>query len=232
MKKIIVLIFAVLQLNAEDIYATFDIEAQQSASLAFSSSGIIGKMNVDIGSVVTQDDLLAELINDDIKAMVEVSKIALKYAKSDYERQEKVKQHINQSLFESFVYKYDNAKVQLRYQETLLDKTYLRAPFDGIITAKKLEVGDVVSGQMITEVFDIQSLKERKLILKFDQKYHNKVKVGDRFEYKVDGDERLYTGTIYKIYPTIDSKSRKMLAEVKAQDFPVGLFGDGYIKSK
>ena len=232
MKKIIFLLAAVLQLNAEDIYATFDIEAQQSASLAFSSSGIIGKMNVDIGSVVTQDDLLAELINDDIKAMVEVSKIALKYAKSDYERQKKVKQHINQSLFESFVYKYDNAKVQLRYQETLLDKTYLRAPFDGIITAKKLEVGDVVSGQMITEVFDIQSLKERKLILKFDQKYHNKVKVGDRFEYKVDGDERLYSGTIYKIYPTIDSKSRKMLAEVKAQDFPVGLFGDGYIKSK
>lgn len=232
MKKIIFLLITVLQLNAEDIYATFDIEAQQSASLAFSSSGIIGKMNVDIGSVVKQDDLLAALINDDIKAMVEVSKIALKYAKSDYERQEKVKQHINQSLFESFVYKYDNAKVQLRYQETLLDKTYLRAPFDGIITAKKLEVGDVVSGQMITEVFDIQSLKERKLILKFDQKYHNKVKVGDRFEYKVDGDERLYSGTIYKIYPTIDSKSRKMLAEVKAQDFPVGLFGDGYIKSK
>jgi membrane fusion protein (multidrug efflux system) len=232
MKKIIFLLLAVLQLNAEDIYATFDIEAQQSASLAFSSSGIIGKMNVDIGSVVKQDDLLATLINDDIKAMVEVSKIALKYAKSDYERQEKVKQHINQSLFESFAYKFDNAKVQLRYQETLLDKTYLRAPFDGIITAKKLEVGDVVSGQMITEVFDIQSLKERKLILKFDQKYHNKVKVGDRFEYKVDGDETLYSGTIYKIYPTIDSKSRKMLAEVKAQDFPVGLFGDGYIKSK
>jgi len=232
MKKIIFLLFAVLQLNAEDIYATFDIEAQQSASLAFSSSGIIGKMNVDIGSTVKQDDLLAELINDDIKAMVEVSKVSLKYAKSDYERQAKVKKLINESLFDSYVYKYDNAKVQLRYQETLLDKTYLRAPFDGIITAKKLEIGDVVSGQMITEVFDIQSIKERKLILKFDQKYHQKVKVGDKFEYKVDGDDTMYSGTIHKIYPTIDSKSRKMLAEVKAQNFPVGLFGDGYIISK
>jgi len=232
MRKMIFLLFAVLQLNAEDIYATFDIEAQQSASLAFSSSGIIGKMNVDIGSTVKQDDLLAELINDDIKAMVEVSKVALKYAKSDYERQAKVKKLINESLFDSYVYKYDNAKVQLRYQETVLDKTYLRAPFDGIITAKKLEVGDVVSGQMITEVFDIQSIKERKLILKFDQKYHQKVKVGDKFEYKVDGDDTMYSGTIYKIYPTIDSKSRKMSAEVKAQNFPVGLFGDGYIKSK
>ena len=139
MKKIIVLLFTVLQLNAEDIYATFDIQAQQSASLAFSSSGIIGKMNVDIGSTVKQDDLLAELINDDIKAMVEVSKVALKYAQSDYERQAKVKKLINESLYESYLYKFDNAKVQLRYQETLLDKTYLRAPFDGIITAKKLE---------------------------------------------------------------------------------------------
>ncbi|MEN8727339.1 MAG: efflux RND transporter periplasmic adaptor subunit [Sulfurovum sp.] len=232
MKKIVFLVFMVLQLNAEEIYATFDVEAEQSASLAFSSSGIIGKMNVDIGSKVNKDALLAELLNDDIKAMVEVTTIALKYAKSDYERQEKVKQHINESVFDSYAYKYDNAKVQLQYQKTLLDKTYLHAPFDGVITAKKVEIGDVVSGQMITEVFDIQSLKERKLVLKFDQKYHKKVKVGDSFKYKVDGDDTIYTGIIYKIYPTIDSRSRKMLAEVKAESFPVGLFGDGYITTK
>lgn len=232
MKKTLFLIVVLLQLNAEEIYATFDIQAQKSASLAFSSSGIIEKMNVDIGSIVKKDELLAELLNEDIKAMVEVSKVALKYAKSDFERQEKVKQHINQSLFDSFAYKFDNAKVQLQYQQTLLDKTYLRAPFEGVITAKKVEVGDVVSGQMITEVFDIQSLKERKLVLKFDQKYHKRVKVGDSFKYKVDGDDTTYTGTIYKIYPTIDSKSRKMSAEVKAEHFPVGLFGDGYITTK
>ncbi len=232
MKKIVFLLCIVLQLNAEEIYATFDIEAQKSASLAFSTSGIIGKMNVDIGSTVKKEELLAELLNDDIKAIVEVSKVALKYAKSDYERQKKVQQHINESLFDSYAYKYDNAKVQLKYQETLLDKTYLRAPFAGIITAKRVEIGDVVSGQMITEVFDIQSLNTRKLILKFDQKYHQKVKVGDTFKYKVDGDDITYSGIIYKIYPTIESKSRKMLAEVKAQSFPVGLFGDGYITTK
>lgn len=233
MKRLLVILaLAAVSIKAEEIYATFDVEAQKSASLAFSSSGIIGSMEVDIGSVVKEDELLASLINDDIKAMVEVSKVALKYAQSDYERQEKVKQHINESLFDSYAYKFDNAKVQLQYQKTLLDKTYLRAPFDGVITAKKVEVGDVVSGQMITEVFDIQSLTERKLVLKFDQKYHKMVKVGDSFRYKVDGDQTVYTGTIYKIYPTIDSKSRKMLAEVKAENFPVGLFGDGYITAK
>lgn len=233
MKRLLVILaLAAVSVKAEEIYATFDVEAQKSASLAFSSSGIIGSMKVDIGSVVKEDELLASLLNDDIKAMVEVSKVALKYAQSDFERQKKVKQHINQSLFDSYAYKFDSAKVQLQYQKTLLDKTYLRAPFDGVITAKKVEVGDVVSGQMITEVFDIQSLTERKLVLKFDQKYHKVVKVGDSFRYKVDGDQTVYTGTIYKIYPTIDSKSRKMLAEVKAENFPVGLFGDGYITAK
>ncbi len=229
---LILLTLLTVSICAEEIYATFDVEAEKSASLAFSSSGIIEKINVDIGSKVKKEDLLAELINDDIKAMVEVTKVALKYAKSDYNRQEKVKQIINQSFFDSFAYKYDNAKVQLQYQETLLAKTYLRAPFDGMITAKKVEIGDVVSGQMITEVLGIQSMESRKLILKFDQKYHNKVKVGDSFKYKVDGDDAIYTGTIYKIYPTIDSKSRKMFAEVKAESFPVGLFGDGYITTK
>ena len=232
--KKFLMVFALFAVSAsaEEIYATFDVKAEQSASLAFSSSGIVGEMNVDIGSQVKKDDLLAQLLNDDIEAIVEVSKVALTYAKSDYERQKKVQQHINELLFDSYAYKYDNAKVQLKYQETLLDKTYLRAPFDGMITAKNVEIGDVVSGQMITAVFDIQSLKARKLILKFDQKYHNSVKVGDSFKYKVDGDDTSYTGTIYKIYPTIDSKSRKMLAEVKAERFPVGLFGDGYITTK
>jgi len=232
-KKVFIL-FALMTvfINAEEIYATFDVKAEQSASLAFSSSGIIEKMYADIGTVVKKDTLLAELVNDDIIAMVNVSKVALRYAQSDYERQRKVKQVINEAQFDSYLYKYENAKVQLQYQETLLDKTYLRAPFEGVITAKKVEIGDVVSGQMITEVYDIQSLKERKLILKFDQKYHDRVHEGDTFNYKVDGDENTYKGTIYKIYPTIDSKSRKMSAEVKAEGFPVGLFGDGYITTK
>lgn len=232
LRKILFLLFIAAQLNAEEIYATFDIEAQKSASLAFSSSGIIDKMNVDIGSVVKKDDLLAELINDDIEAMVEVSKVALKYAKSDYERQQKVKEHINEAQFDTYAFKYDNARVQLKYQQTLLDKTYLRAPFDGIIIKKDVDNGDVVSGQMITEVYTIQSLKERRLVLRFDQKYHQKVKVGDSFNYKIDGDEKNYTGKIHKIYPVIDPSSRKMVAEVVAEDFPVGLFGDGYISTK
>ena len=233
MRKVFMFVtLLMVNIHAEEIYATFEVNAEQSATLAFSSSGIIDEMYVEVGDEVKKDQLLAELINEDLKATVEVSEVALKYAKSDYERQIKVKQHINEAQFDTYAFKYDNAKAQLKYQQSLLDKTYLRAPFEGIIVKKDLDIGDVVSGQMITEVYMIQSIKERRLILKFDQKYHQKVKVGNPFTYKVDGDEKSYSGTIHKIYPAIDAKSRKMVAEVIAEHFPVGLFGDGYISTK
>jgi len=90
-------------------------------------------------------------------------------------------------------------------------------------------VGDVVSGAMIRTVMKIQSLKARKLVLAFDQKYWRMIKPGMTFRYHVDGDTQTYTGTISKIYPYANDANRKIRAEVEAEGFTPGLFGDGYI---
>jgi len=67
------------------------------------------------------------------------------------------------------------------------------------------------------------------LILQFDQKYHSKVKVGDLYTYKLDGDTSEYSGIISKVYPYANTQTRKIKAEVLVDDIVVGLFGDGYI---
>ncbi len=230
MKKILtILVLLVVSTYAKDIYATFTVSAQKSANLAFSSSGIVEKVLVDIASEVKRDDILAKLQNDDLKASLGITQTELKYAKKDYKRREKVKSIIDQAEFDKFASNYANAKAQLAYKQALLNKTILKAPFDGIIYEKSIEVGDAVSGAMIRTVFKIQSKNERKLVLEFDQKYWNDVKVGNKFSYKVDGSDKTYEGVISKIYPSIDSSKRKIQAEVKAKKFIVGLFGDGTI---
>ncbi|MDQ1326277.1 MAG: Efflux transporter periplasmic adaptor subunit [Campylobacterota bacterium] len=230
MKKIIwSMVWMITAMSAQEVYATFQVEAQKSANLAFSSSGIVEKVAVEVGSVVKKEDILSTLQNDDLKAMLESAEVALKYAKSDYDRQVKVKKIIDQSQFDQYAFKYENAKVQAAYQKSLLDKTVLRAPFDGIVFEKSLEEGDVVSGAMIRTLLKIQSEHERKLILEFDQKYHASVKVGDPFRYKLDGDKKTYEGKISKIYPTVNVQNRKVIAEVEAKDLMVGLFGEGTI---
>ncbi len=98
-----------------------------------------------------------------------------------------------------------------------------------MIFEKIVEVGDVVSGAMIRTIFKIQSMHERKLILEFDQKYWKEIKTGQVFNYSIDGDSKKYSGKISNIYPFADSGNRKIRAEVEAENFVVGLFGEGYI---
>ena len=226
------LAFSLSLIGAQEIYATFTVEPLKDAKLAFISSGIVEKTNVEVGSLVKEGDVLAQLENGDVKAMLEISKTALKYAKKDYERQLKIKELIDEAQFDGVSYRYENAKNQLAYQQALLDKTFLRAPFDGVVYEKDVEVGDAVSAMLLKTVFKIQSQNQRKLLLEFDQKNHNLVKVGNVFKYKVDGDERTYEGKITKIHPRADSANRKITAETRANDFVSGLFGDGSILSE
>ena len=230
MKKIILsLMLLAVSIQAKDIYATFTVEAQKSANLAFTSSGTVNSVSVEVSSLVKKGDLLAELQNDDLKAALNIANTALKYTKKDYDRQMKVKKLVDALKFDSYAFKYENAKAQVIYQQALLDKTLLKAPFDGVIFNKSVEVGDVVSAAMIRTVFKMQSMHERKLILEFDQKYWKSVKVGQNLNYSIDGDSQKYSGKISKIYPFADSGNRKIKAEVKVEDFVVGLFGEGYI---
>jgi len=231
MIRIIILSLMLLSssMQAEEVYATFTVQADKSANLAFTSSGIVSDVSVDVASVVKKDDILAQLQNSDLKAALNIANTSLKYEKKEYDRQLKVKHLLDESRLDSYAYKYENAKAQMEYQQALLDKTILKAPFDGVIYEKSVEVGDVVSGAMIRTIIKIQSLDKRKLILGFDQKYWRDIKVGQTFKYGVDGDSKIYVGKISKVYPYADSGNRKIKAEVEAKDFTPGLFGEGYI---
>ncbi len=216
-------------LNAQQIYATFDVTADKSAKLAFNASGIVDTVSVDIGSVVKKGDILATLDNKETKALLNVHKTILKFTEKDYRRQIKIKNIIDKEKFDSYAKAYESAKAQVVYQQTLLDKTILKAPFEGTIISKAIEKGDVVSAQAVKTAFKIESRNKRKLILWFDQKYHSKVKVGDLFRYKLDGGEKEYEGRISKVYPYADAQRRKIGAEVETSKILTGLFGEGYI---
>jgi len=230
MRRIILsLMLLAVTIQAQDIYATFNVEADKSANLAFTSSGTVNNVSVDAATLVKKDEVLAQLQNSDLKAALNIATTALKYAKKDYDRQLKVKKLVDASRLDSYAFKYESAKAQVAYQQALFDKTVLKAPFDGVIFEKIVEVGDVVSGQAIRTILKIQSIHKRKLILEFDQKYWKVIKIGQVFNYTVDGDRKKYSGKISKIYPFADSGNRKIRAEIKVVDFVVGLFGEGYI---
>jgi RND family efflux transporter MFP subunit len=245
MRKIVL---AVLLLSAglygQKIYATFDVEAAKSAELSLTSSGTIQRIKVDVGSRVKKGDVLLYLDNRDLhealelaRAKLELAKINKKYAKRNFNRFEKVKNVIDEgeydryaSAYEEAVSRVHEAKVNVRYKEALLEKSVLRAPFDGVIYDKPVEVGDVVSGAMIKVLLRLQSTEDVKLKLAVDQKYWRALKPGQAFSYRVDGDTSLRQGKVAKVYPTANSGNRKIIVEVPAKNIIPGLFGEGEIE--
>jgi RND family efflux transporter MFP subunit len=228
MKKIVVLalILCFSNVQAKDIYATFTVHAKQGANLAFNFSGIVKELHVDIMSVVKKNEILATLDSDELVATNNASKVTLKYAHVDYERHKDLykKKLIDKSLLDKYAMAYKAIKAHIEIEKTLYAKTILRAPFDGVITKRMIKLGDVVSGQTLKTAFNIQSEHARILVVEFDQKYNNDVKIGDAFLYKVDGDDKQYTGKVYRIYPEAKSDNRKIALQVVAQDEAVTNF--------
>lgn len=246
MKKIFIATFLSIQiLFAADIYATFDVVSDKSSELGLSTSGVVGTLHVNVGDKLKKGELLLSLENSSERQEVENAKIALEtakrhaeFAKQTYERYAAISQVINQEKMDKYIYDKDiaflnvkSAQTTLALKEIALRKTELRAPYDLVVTKKNTELGDIVLGSQ-TKLISAVSLDDVKLVLKFDEKYWQKIKVGQSFSYKVDGSDKNYEGKITKVYPTILSATREMQAEVKAKDLLPGLFGNGTIKAE
>lgn len=229
---------------SEKVYATFDVEAEQAATLTLDVSGIVGKINKDVGDAVKEGEVLMSLENSQDRAALkqaeadyQVAKIAMEHAKRVFARYSKLKDVIDQERFETYLFdkeikeaQFARAEASLKIKRIMLDKTMLKAPFDGIVSGRRIEVGDGVSGMQLTPLYDFVNIKARKLLLSFDAKHWDRVKVGDTFTYRVDGLEGEMTGKIAKLYPVSDKKSRIIKAEVVTEGLLPGLFGDGYIE--
>lgn len=232
MKKLLLSTFFMFQaLVAADVYATFDVVSEKSSELGLSISGVVGTLSVDVGDRVKKGDLLLSLYNAEEKNDAEIARKNAEHAQKVYERYAKIADVIDKEKMENYQYDRDIKVLTAQNKEIVYKKTELRAPYDLVVTKKMTELGNIVLGSQ-TKLLTVESTHDVKLVIKFDEKYWNTVKVGQKFTYKVDGSDKTYEGVISKIYPTVLTSTREMQAEVKAKDLIPGLFGNGMIKAE
>ena len=230
MKKIFILVLFLFQfMFAEEIYATFDVVSEKNSQLGLSVSGIVASLNVNVGDRVKKGELLLSLNNTQEKNEYETARKNAEHSAKIYERYAKISDVIDKEKMENYLYDKDITQLNAQTKDIILKKTELRAPYDLIVTKKNIDLGSIVLASQ-TKLIDVIALDDVKLVLKFDEKYWQKIKVGQTFIYKVDGSDKNYEGKITKIYPIILNETRELQAEVKAKDLMPGLFGNGTIK--
>lgn len=231
MKKILLALFLTIGTHsqAQDVYAIFNAEAIKDANLNLALSGIVSHIFVDVGSEVKEGDILLTLFNQDIESQAHSTLQQYIFAKKQYERYKRSGGAVDKNTLDRYHSEYKKLEADYAYETAILAKTQLKAPFDGIIASKDIELGDGVSANS-TKLFRIIS-KDVKLVLEFDFKYARDVKVGDTYEFRIDGKQEGLSASITKIYPTASTTNRKVKAEAIVTDIIPGTFGDGYIKT-
>ncbi len=240
----IALLLVSTSLFAKDIYATFNVKANKEAVLAFTASGTINKRYVEVGSIIKKGDVLASLDNSEQKMILALAKedlananIQAKQSLNSFNRYKKVKDILDKEKYEQITFSKKmtqnsakKAMLNVRLRQAQLNKTILRAPFDAIVTQSFKELGDSVTGMQVMPVFEVMDISDSKLILEFDERYWNVVKAGQTFTYSIDGSKESFSALIHKVYPSANSKNRKIKAEVMTKNIKPGLFGQGLIK--
>lgn len=244
MKLITITVLLTASAIAQDIYATFNVKADKEAQLVLSSTGLVKKINVDVGDRVKKGEILLELDSNDLKTSVtlarkkiELAEVNLRFAKKSYDRYTKVKEVVDEGEFDTYASAYERAKIELSnakanlvYKQSLLRKTQLRAPFSGVISSKNIELGDGVSSAKMETLFTLITPNKQKLVVQIDEKYWQSVKRGQLFSFSVSGTDKKLTSKIEKIYPSIDPARRAITLEMPTEGLKVGLFGHGTLK--
>lgn len=204
------------------------VEAKEQAELAFGTPGRISRIHVSLGDKVSRGTLIAELENADLRA---VYNEALK----DFER--------SQELYKNGLVSVANLDGDNRAREVArinLDKTIIKAPFDGMITALNLKIGEFYqSGASLATTekkIDVQiiDLKTRLIKGEIDEVDLQKVKIGQDARVKIPAmKNQIIKARLTKVVPfvsTVKDQDRTSQIELEILEnqslIPVGASAD------
>jgi membrane fusion protein, multidrug efflux system len=228
-----------------DVYATFDVQAYREAQLGMNASGIVKTLNAREGDRVKKGALLVSLEHSEEELSLKMAKADLEaitkectFLSDQYGRYEKSAQVFDKNTLQKLRSELDTklsqrerARLAVAFAAQKLSKMSLYAPFSGSIAQKNIEVGDYVTTMGGSPLLTLISDQSR-LLIRYDSKYAQNVKRGDRFCLSIDGQNSGKCATITKIYPTVNPKTRQMTAEAEGMGLRPGTFGDGQIRSR
>lgn len=216
-------------INANNQTFPGEVRARYEPELAFRIAGKVAKRLVDVGERVKKDQVLAILDPQDVNLHLESANAQLaaaqanvKLLKTERDRyQTLVKREMaSQSAFDTANTQYQNALAQLKQAQAQhnvaknqISYTELTAPSDGVITATRVESGQVVgAGQT---VFVLAQDGEREIAIGLPEQSIEKFKVGNAFNVQLwSQPDQTFSGVIREVSPAADPRSRTYAARI------------------
>lgn len=204
----------------------------KEANLGSNATARISKIFVEEGSVVQEGDILFQM--DDTQ--LAQAKIQYDVAKDDFNRFKPLFEQgsISRQEFDRVKAAYENAEYSYKL---LLINTQFKAPFAGIITAKKMNEGEIFmlspSGGSASAIVTLMQINPLKLEVNVSELFFKDIKLGQKAKLEVDAyPGSAFEGTVSKINPTINLATRTFDVEIKVPNGNKVLRPGMYVKAK
>jgi len=222
-----------------------NVTAFSDSPLYARTQGYLVKWYYDIGARVKKGALLAEIATPELDQQLAQAEADLATAeatannahiqanryndlvKSDAVSQQDTDTFTNQASATAASVRSAQANVQRLKELQSFEKIY--APFDGVVTARNVDIGQLVDLGTTRELFHLQALDTLRVYTNVPQIYSQTVKRGEKIDLSFpEYPGRTFEGTLVRTADAIDPVSRTLLVEIdvsnrKGELLPGGL---------
>jgi len=194
------------------VEAVGTLRANESIIVRPEVAGRITEIQFSEGQAVKQGAILVVLEDSISKAELAQAQARLGLSQTNYERMNSLQQQglgseqeRDRTLSELRV-----SQAELALAQARLDKTTIKAPFDGVLGLRRVSVGDYVSvGQDLVNLLDIDPIK---VDFRVPEVYLSEVQTGQPIEVRVDAfPDETFTGEVYALDPQVDINGRSIV---------------------
>ena len=253
---------APLMITAEDVLTistnalssgpviTGTIQPERRADLRAEVSAVVLQVLKENGDPVKRGDLLVRLDDTSIRDSVNSAEAAVRASAQSFEQAEKQIQRVKTLRTSGMVsaQAQDDAETRRNNAQSdlvaakaravtarqQLQRTEVRAPFDGIVSERKASAGDTASvGKELVKVIDPASMRLEGLV---SADRIGDVKPGQKVSFRLNGqDQKEYLGTVKRVDPAANVTTRQVAVLVNFDEGNAprvaGLYAEGRVET-
>lgn len=216
------------------IEANGAIVANEYVELHPEISGRITYLNVPEGKTVKKGEVIAKIYDADLEAQLQKSKVQLELAEITEKRDRKLLavNGLNQSDYDAVTNQVKSIQADISYTQSLIDKTVIKAPFDGLVGLRQVSPGAYITPSNI--IATVQEVDKLKVDFTLPEEYANIIIKGKSVEIEshagITGRKK---AVIIATEPQINQATRnlKVRAILQDQHLNPGAFVKVYISA-
>lgn len=204
----------VIQLKKETINNQLQVSGtilpNESVDIKPEINGLVTKVNFKEGQSVTKGTPLLYLNDNELQAQYQRLQYTQKLVQTQESRQKQLlaREAISQEEYDIVLNQYNTALSDIKLVQAQLEKTVIRAPFNGLLGLRQVSEGAVINAaNIIVRIVNIDPIK---LEFSIPERYAGLVTVGSSIYFSSESSTEEVEGKVYAFEPQIDAATRTL----------------------